>query len=340
MAGKTAVAADLDGTDEKVMQLVGLPRNPVPTGAVSGMFPGYDGHQLRYALWQATRGPRRGTICIFEGRTEFIEKYFETVGDLRRRGFAVAIMDWRGQGGSARPVGDPRKGHITTFHEYDRDLRIFMRDIVLPDCPPPFIALGHSMGSHIALRNMAEPGSWFESAVLAAPMVELTREVLGFPRGLVEFYARLGVASRFARSYVHGGSDDPGYSANFEDNILTSDPERFRRNLQIERAAPDLLLGSPTIGWLDAAMRSMRYMRREDFPARVRVPALIFGAGEDRIVDTGATERLTARLKSATYVLLPDARHEILQENDDIRARFWATFDAYFDIPGTTASVA
>jgi len=334
-------AAEIFAAAEKLPgQLIDLPRNPVPAGATAGMCTGYDGHGLRYALWDATRGPRRGTICILEGRTEFIEKYFETIGDLRRRGFAVAVMDWRGQGGSARPVGDPRKGHITSFREYDRDLRCFMRDIVLPDCPPPFIALGHSMGSHIALRSMAEPGCWFEAAVLAAPMVELTRDVLGFPRGLVEFYARLGVAGRFARSYVHGGSDDPGYTAVFEDNILTTDPERFRRNRQIERAAPDLLLGSPTIGWLDAALRSMRYMRRDEFPAHVRVPALIFGAGEDRIVDTRATEQLAARMKSATYILLPDARHEILQENDDIRARFWATFDAYLDIPADGAVVA
>ena len=322
------------------MQLISLARNPVPTGAKSGSFKGYDGHELRFALWEATRGPRRGTVCIFEGRTEFIKKYFETVGDLRRRGFAVAVMDWRGQGGSARPVGDPRKGHIHSFSEYDRDLRCFMRDIVLPDCPPPYIALGHSMGGHIALRSMAEPGCWFDSAVLAAPMIELTREVLGFPRSLVEFYARLGVASRFGRSYVRGGSDEPGYTTEFEGNMLSSDPERFRRNRQIERAAPELLLGSPTIGWLDAAMRSMRQLRHEDFAARVRVPALIFGAGEDRIVETRATELFAARLKSATYVLLPDARHEILQENDDIRARFWATFDAYFDIPENKAIVA
>ena len=114
----------------EVMQLISLARNPVPTGATTGMLKGYDGHELRYALWEATRGPRRGTMCIFEGRTEFIEKYFETVGDLRRRGFAVAIMDWRGQGASARPVGDPRKGHIHSFSEYDRDLRCFMRDIL------------------------------------------------------------------------------------------------------------------------------------------------------------------------------------------------------------------
>ena len=314
------------------MQLVSLARNPIPSGAVSGSFPGYDGAPLRFAVWGATRGPRRGTVCLFQGRTEFIEKYFETIADLRRRGFAVAIMDWRGQGGSHRPVNDPRKGHIDDFAEYDRDLRCFMREIVLPDCPPPYVALGHSMGAHIVLRNISEPGSWFERAVLLAPMLQLHPDVQQFPRTFVALYARLAAAGGLAESYVRGGSPEPGYGDQFDGNILTSDRERFDRNRQIDRAAPELLLGSPTIGWLNAAMRSMRRMSDSDFPGRVRVPALVFGAGRDQIVDTTAVEKFAAALKVGTYVLLPDAQHEILQENNDIRARFWATFDAYLGV--------
>ncbi|MBU2533374.1 MAG: alpha/beta hydrolase [Alphaproteobacteria bacterium] len=314
------------------MHLLSFARNPVPSGATAGVFPGYDGSPLRYAIWAATRSPRRGTVCLFQGRTEFIEKYFETISDLRRRGFAVAIMDWRGQGGSDRPVEDPRKGHIDDFAEYDKDIRQFMREVVLPDCPPPYVALGHSMGGHIVLRNIARPGSWFERAVLTAPMLALHSDIQPFPKTLVSLYASIGSAIGFSTKYVQGGTAATGYAADFEGNILTSDYERFLRNRQIERNAPGLVLGSPTIGWLNAAMRSMRGLSDPDYPGRVRVPALIFGAGLDRVVDTGAVERFAAALKVGTYILLPDARHEILQENNDIRARFWATFDAYLDI--------
>ena len=314
------------------MQLVSLPRNPIPSGAATGFFPGYDGTPQRYATWGATRGPRRGTVCIFQGRTEFIEKYFETVADLRRRGFAVAIMDWRGQGGSERPVDDPRKGHIDDFSEYDRDVRQFMREVVLPDCPPPYVALGHSMGSHIVLRNIAGPGSWFERAVLVAPMIALHADVARFPRLLLSLYAKLGTISGFANRYVFRGTPDGGYSPDYDGNVLTSDRERFSRNRQLERTAPDLLLGSPTIGWLNAALRSMKVVGDPDYPGKVRVPALIFGAGLDHIVDTSAAEKFAAALKVGTYILIPDAQHEILQESNDIRARFWATFDAYLDI--------
>ena len=313
------------------MQLVSLARNPVPSGAVSGTFPGYDGAPMRYAIWSATRGRRRGTVCLFHGRTEFIEKYFETVSDLRSRGFAVATMDWRGQGGSERPVGDPRKGHIGDFQEYDLDIRQFMREVVLPDCPPPYVALGHSMGSHIILRNIAGPSSWFERAVLVAPMMALHPSVAVLIP-LLRVYSRLGRIFGMANAYVRGGSGDAGYSAEFDGNVLTSDFERFSRNRQIERTAPELLLGSPTLGWLNAALSSMAKLTNPEYSTKVRVPTLIFGAGEDRIVDTAATEKFAASLKSGTYVLIPDARHEILQENNDIRARFWATFDAYLDV--------
>ena len=83
------------------MDLVALAKNPIPSGAITGMFRS-DKLRLRFARWEPTRGPVRGTVCLFQGRGEFIEKYFEVIADLRRRGFAVATMDWRGQGGSER----------------------------------------------------------------------------------------------------------------------------------------------------------------------------------------------------------------------------------------------
>ena len=141
------------------MKLVALAKNPVPGGAVPGELIAHDGARLRFVRWEATRGPRRGTVCLFGGRGEYAEKYFEVVADLRRRGFAVATMDWRGQGGSSRPLPNPLKGHVSSFNEFDSDLTLFMKEIVLPDCPPPFIALGHSMGANAALQYAGEPAT-------------------------------------------------------------------------------------------------------------------------------------------------------------------------------------
>ncbi|HWB45519.1 MAG TPA: alpha/beta hydrolase [Hyphomicrobiaceae bacterium] len=319
------------------MDLVSLAKNPVPSGALAGFFKGYDGISLRFARWDATRGPRRGTICLFPGRGECIEKYFEVVADLRRRGFAVAAMDWRGQGGSQRLLADPRKGHVRSFSQYDRDLAYFMREVVLPDCPPPFVAMAHSMGGNILLRNAVLQGSWFSRMVLSAPMIAISQKRLGVPRLLSRIYAEVATATGFGTSYVWQGSDLPIELGAYEDNPLTSDRERYLRNRMIIEAAPELGLGSPTNAWLRAALRSSARLLAPDYPLRAAVPLLLFAAGMDTIVSTQAIEEFAVRLKVGTHVLIPQARHEILQETDETRRMFWAAFDAYLGVDALAA---
>jgi lysophospholipase len=313
------------------MQLVSIARNPAPTGAITGLMIAEDGAGLRYARWPATRGPRRGTVVIAPGRGEFIEKYFEVVAELRRRGFAVAVMDWRGQGGSDRLLDHPRKGHVEDFAEYDRDLRKFMKEIVLPDCPPPFTALGHSMGGAILVRNAIRPGSWFDRIVLTAPMIAFAPEKMPYPQSLVRLYAETA-ALGLSHSFIPGGTETMPDQLRFEDNQLTSDRERWQRMTGVLEVAPALALGSPTVGWLKAALRAMTELQRPDCPKRVLLPMLIFAAGADKIVDSRAAEDFAVRLKVGGLVRLPGSKHEILQETDPLRMRFWAAFDAYMGL--------
>ena len=154
------------------MDLIATPKNPIPLGAATGFLDIKKSVRVRYARWPSALKERRGTVCIFPGRSEFIEKYFEVVGELRRRGFAVAIMDWRGQGGSSRLAGNPLKGHVRDFSDYESDLSRFMTDVVLPDCPPPFFALGHSMAATILLEAATKKGCWFSRMVLCCADAE------------------------------------------------------------------------------------------------------------------------------------------------------------------------
>ncbi len=314
------------------MELFTLARNPVPIGANVGAFQGYDGAAMRYACWQPTRGPERGTVCVFTGRSEFIEKYFEVIDDLRRRGFAVAIMDWRGQGGSYRALSNPRKGWVRDFSEYDKDLACFMQQVVLPNLPTPYFALAHSMGGHIMLRNASSPNCWFERIVLSAPMLRFHDSKVGIPQTWASAYARFGSLCGFSRSYVKGGSDEGDEPVHYEGNHLTTDRDRFQRNRALIEAVPQLRLGSATIGWLNAAYRSMAMLNEPFYAGSITVPLLIFIAGSDTIVDSRTTETFASRLKVGTSIMLPLARHEIFQEVDEIRGRVWAAFDAYMDI--------
>ena len=317
------------------MNLVALSINPIPSGAQTVIFDGYDGTKLRAALWEPTRGPVRGTLCIFPGRGEYIEKYFEVVADLRRRGYAVAIMDWRGQGGSQRRLSNPRKGHVVGFTEYDRDLALFMKEVVKPQCPPPYIALGHSLGGNILLRNAQAENSPFARMILVSPMIAVHEALLRNPTALVRVYTEVAGLLGLATAYVKGGTNEPEEMLDFEDNNLTSDYVRWSRNKAVLEQAPELGLGSATIGWLRSAMRSCAMLQRHDYPKYVSVPMLMFAAGADQVVSPQAIEDFAVELKIGGLISMPGSRHEILQENDAIRQRFWAAFDAYMgvDIP-------
>lgn len=320
------------------MTLVSLAKNPVPSGAVSGDFAGYDGGALlRFARWSATRGPARGTVCVFTGRGEYIEKYFEVIADLRRRGFAVAIHDWRGQGGSQRMLADRRKGHIRNFKEYERDLAVFMQQVVLPECPPPYYALAHSMGGNILARHAIASDSWFDRIVLCAPMFEIAADKELVPAWLARLYVEAACLLGMSTRFVPTGGDKPAEMMPFEGNTLTSDRDRFMRNRQIIEAAPELALGYPTNSWTRAAYRSCAYLTDPAFARRVQVPLLLFSAANDHIVSSRAIESFASRLKIGAHVPIAQSQHEILQENDTIRQHFWSVFDAYLGIDADAA---
>lgn len=315
------------------MQLFATPDNPVPEGAFVSRFEGVGGVPIRYALWEPTGEPLKGTVCLFNGRGECIEKYFETVADLRKRGFAVATMDWRGQGGSGRMLPNRRKGFVEDFADFDRDLARFMLDIVLPDCPAPFFALAHSTGGNVLLRAAATRSVWFERLVLVSPLMRLPENLLS--HGLVCRIAEILCFLGFGAAYAPGYGDTPADSIPFVRNVLTRDPLRLARNAAIYEHHPELAVGGPAVQWVHAACRSMREFADPDFPLRVNLPVLVIGGSGDRVVSTRPMERLAAELRVGTYLEIPGACHEILMERDIVRDQFWAAFDAF--VPGTPA---
>lgn len=313
------------------MKLISIPANPVPEGAVMGVLKTPDRVSIRFARWPAP-SRRKGTVCIFQGRTEFIEKYFEIVRDLNARGFAVATLDWRGQGLSDRLLAEPRKGHISNFAKYDIDLETFMREIVLPDCPPPFFGLANSMGAAVLIRAAARGNRWFDRFVLCAPMIKLTNiPLLAAVPALVRTMRMAGLGGAF----VPGGGPACKAVGPFVDNPVTSDPIRHARTSAIVGTEPALALGAPTIAWLDSAFRVMAEFANPSFPAKLRQPMLIIGCSRDQLVSTAAIEDFSSRLRVGSHLIVPGAKHEILMELDLYRSQFWAAFDAF--IPGTPA---
>jgi lysophospholipase len=310
------------------MRLVATPENPVPPGAVVGMARAVDGVRLRAAHWVPPTAVR-GTVAILQGRSEFIEKYFETVNDLLSRGFAVATIDWRGQGGSERQLRNPRKGHIDDFSIFERDLGALIDDVLGPSCPQPWYGLCHSMGGAIMLMIAHEGRCPFERVVTTAPMLGLAG--LTYPRAAFALAGALD-ALGLGGAYGPGGGSTSVTTMPFNNNVLTSDAARYARSAGVIAAAPEIGLGWPTVGWIHAAFRLMRTLADPDVPREIATPVLVIASGGDRVVDIRAIERFTSRMKVGRLVVIEGARHEVMFERDALRDQFWAAFDQF--IPG------
>ncbi len=305
-----------------------------PPHAIVGPAITRDGIAIRVARWPPAlrwmaRGEPLGTVVVCNGRTEFIEKYYEVAGELAGRGFAALVFDWRGQGLSDRLLRDPRKGHVGSFADYGEDLAAVASQVLAPFCPRPWYALAHSMGGPIVLQFAARRPDVFERLVLSAPMIGIA----GLPfAATLRATARLCRFAGLSRGFVPGGRRRSPFAMAFDGNPLTSDAGRFARMLQFVQSEPRLGLGAPTIGWLHAAFDAMAEVQDDGFVRAFAVPTLTVMPALDRVVDGLAAERLAQRLRGGNIIGLPGCRHEILMENDALRQQFWAAFDAF--VPG------
>lgn len=286
---------------------------------------GVDGVKLRVALL-APEGQTRGSVIVSPGRTESLEKYFESAGELSARGFQVLVHDWRGQGLSQRLLDDRLRGHAEDFDDFAADYAALL-DAYEARLPRPWIMVGHSMGGCLNLLTLARGEHRIAGAVLCAPMLRLNLSRIN--------RVASGPLSRLFHSFGRGGDYVMGQAnspwSTFENNRLTHDPVRYARQFALVQQYPDLALGGPTWGWLDSAIRCMTWLRDTPALAKVEVPVTILSAQADLIVDNAAQAAAAKRLPRGRLVVVDGAFHEILQETDERRAVFWRAFDAITD---------
>ena len=320
------------------LEFTEIDNNKIPVGAAVGSFKSFDGLTIRYGVFKPLKDALcHGTVCLFGGRSEPIEKYFETIKKLQLRGFCVTIMDWRGQGLSERLTKSRRKGHVTSFENYVKDVEVLMKKVALADCPAPYFALAHSTGANILTQVAALPTAahMFERMVLISPFYKFdigdTKELI--IRIFAKFLSWFGLG-KLKATFLEGG---PKELKKFDpNNLISSDRGRMEREQNIIKANLNLALGAPTFGWLNAAFDSIAKIKKRGFIAKVKTPILVIMGTDDHLVSQQAMQDITSQISGAGLVKIDGGRHELLMENDKIVAQTWAAIDAF--IPGTYTS--
>ena len=276
-----------------------------------------DNVRIRVGIWPITGA--RGTVLIFPWRTEYIEKYSDAAREFAVRGLASLAIDWRGQGLADRATPDSKLGHINSFDEYQRDVDTAIavsRDAVLPE---PYYLFAHSMGGCIGLRSLMRvlPAM---AAAFSAPMWGL--ELKYRTRVAAWIGSAIAVNTGLSQRYAPGtdAAAEPT-SMPFEDNPLTRDQDMFAWMQSQTAAYPELLVGGPSLGLLNAALREMHALAREAGPD---LPCACWLGTAERIVEADAIEIRMNAWPSSTLHIVPNAEHEVAMEGPNVRG---ALFD-------------
>ncbi len=294
-----------------------------PAGATCVWLETSDGVRVRAAHW---RGGTKGTVLLFPGRTEYVEKYGPAAGEFAARGFAMATVDWRGQGIADRLIDERAPGHVHKFGDYQRDVAAFMAFVRAEKLPEPYFLVGHSMGGCIGLRSIYD-GIAVRAVVFSAPMWGIKMHPLLRPVAwtLSTLAPLVGMGDRLVPStspitYV--------LEAPFEGNLLTRDRGMFDFMQRQLTAHPDLAIGGPTLQWLREALRETRALARRPSPG---LPCLTVLGAEERIVNAPAIHERMGRWPGVEFDLVGNAEHELMMENPGIRKRFYDKATALFD---------
>lgn len=278
-----------------------------------------DGVRVRVAAW---KGGNNGTILIFQGRTEFIEKYGPTIQNFLDRGYSVAAIDWRGQGLSDRLSDRPTLGHVNHFKDYQLDVAELLKFVEDQQLPNKFILLAHSMGGAIGLRAI-QGGMKISHAIFSAPMWDIA--VNGIGDWMIKQYARtVGRYTQRGRLVPSTNIRNASFTTEYDGNNLTNNAAEFDLRVIQLSTHPSLEIGGPSVGWVNEALKDTQKLRQKPLP---EIPNLCFIGTNDTIVSQHAIHAVMRRWDTGELIEFDGAQHELLIETPEVTERIWDKID-------------
>jgi lysophospholipase len=296
-----------------------------PKGIKSYFVPMDDGIRLRVCQWINTSKEKKGTILLQQGHNEFIEKYYETIQEFLDKNYSVISFDWRGQGMSDHQIDDIHKAFIKDFERHDTDLKYILEEIIEKNFSKPLIGIGHSMGGCLMLSAFHDHPNRFSKGILSAPMLGFKNEkFLKTASSLMNFFKK-------DTDYLLGSKPNMGKEIQFQDNDLTSDTERYKRNIFLVRKQPNIRLWGVTNAFAKAVNKRLKIMRKNNWAEEIDIDILIINNTKDRVVDSEKINLMEKRLKKSKIINFDKTEHEIFMEKNKFRKIMWKEIDIFLN---------
>lgn len=282
-----------------------------------GYFQSFDNLDIRYGYFGNLDHER--VLMLFPGRAEYIEKYFHIIDFFVKKKYMVFMMDWRGQGGSGRELQDSDKGYVEDFLDYQKDLKYFIDEIVIPLANKEKIdVIAHSMGGHNLLRYIIEnQDENLNKIIFSSPMLGIDTSPL--PNFLARVITKISMKTGLKESYLPGTGKFK--RSEFKDNKLTSDYEMFFDSIEFLEKNRKLAIGGPVFSWLYNAFESMDFIEKNLSKIDNKVKTKVIYGADDKVVDNFKIMKAKDYLTHGG-IEIKDARHELMMERNDLLNQF------------------
>ncbi len=276
-----------------------------------------DNIRIRAAYW-LTEQPI-GTIIIFPGRNEYIEKYGRTCKKFSEMRFNSLVIDWRGQGLSDRLLQNYLIGHVDEFTDYQNDVKAIVKFAEMNELAKPWYLLAHSMGGTIGLRAIKN-GLPVEKVIFSAPMWEIKMHLNHIADSILHLYGRnsylIYKMLKMEKEFVPRTDQIPYLkTAQFEKNSLTTDKDYFKYLKNQILIHPELALAGPSIKWLNTALLECQKLKKTIPP---KIPCLTISSPNDKIINNAVIKKVMGKWKNSTHLEIDNAEHELLMEDKDL----------------------
>lgn len=276
----------------------------------------------------------KGCVVLLPGRAEPIIKYAEVMYELHQNGYTVFAIDHKGQGKSSRVLPNSHIGYIDDFDEYVEDIYHVIDKVLNPllkEHQQQSLAkylLCHSMGGTIGCLLVQKYPRLFNKLVLSTPMLGVKSPLPEFMLNLLlKFMVGLRRLLKLPITYFWGQSDYRAIA--FYKNRLTHSEIRYRAFRAVMAAYPENQMGGISFEWLQKALKAMQKVRAN--AQSMLIPTMLLIADDDQIVDNRYLRAVAAKLPNALTVSIPNARHEVLFEQDAARGQALKQIYGFFD---------
>jgi alpha-beta hydrolase superfamily lysophospholipase len=262
----------------------------------SRTFAASDGYPLFVTVWPAASAPAKGQVVVIHGVQSHGGWYHRLGRTLARAGYVASFPDRRGSGANQRD-----RGHTPTPRRLNLDLADWLRAAKSERPDLPLALAGISWGGKLVVIAAARYPKLVDAVALLCP--GLHPQVGVTPLERVRIFWAFVINRR--KTFEIPLSDPALFTANPEGQaFISADPLSLRQGTAGLMAASSII--DLLVGW---------YRRK------VKQPALLMLAGQDRIVDNRRTLEYFHGLGSTDrYVIeYPDAHHTLEFEPDPSR---------------------